>query len=193
MCGCFCRWRLSCVPRSLWRAILSSIRMRLCSIWSPPIPLSSAMASTIGSIIMAPALGCFRVSSPACCGSVSCWGWNQPAHYVAAVKTSFCLLSVIIPYSMYVVGRNLFGETSGRVGLVLGAFWYELVGFAHKPMTEFTATILIFLLLALVVRPPARSLSRPVIAVGVGVLRRRRPFSLFAGGGPGFARRVSPC
>ena len=97
-------------------------------------------------------------------------GLDQPAHYIAAVKTSFCLLSVIIPYSMYVVGRNLFGETSGRVGLVLGAFWYELVGFAHKPMTEFTATILIFLLLALVVRPPARSLSRPVIAVGVGVL-----------------------
>ena len=39
-----------------------------------------------------------------------------------------------------------------------GAFWYELVGFAHKSMTEFAATGLLMALLALCVRPdPARA------------------------------------
>ena len=41
------------------------------------------------------------------------------------------------------------GGTSARIALVAGAFWYELAGFAHKPLTEFVATALLLALLAL--------------------------------------------
>ena len=41
---------------------------------------------------------------------------------------------------------------SARVALLAGAFWYELVGFAHKPMTEFVATALLMVLLVMCVR-----------------------------------------
>ena len=57
----------------------------------------------------------------------------------------------------------------------MGAFWYELVGFAHKPMTEFVATALLMLLLALCVRPaPDRLrvvLTAAVLAVLVTAIR----------------------
>lgn len=98
-------------------------------------------------------------------------GLDSPPLYIGAVKLAFCAVSLLIPYGMYVAGRHLFGEQVGRTALVLGAFWYELVGFAHKPMTEFVATSLLFLLFALVVRPPSpHLLRRAVCAVAVGVL-----------------------
>ena len=97
-------------------------------------------------------------------------GLDQPAFYTDVVKVVFCLISMLIPYSMYVVGRHLFGEMSGRIALVFGAFWYELVVFAHKPMSEFVATGLIFFLFAFVVRPTPASVWRPAAAAIFGVL-----------------------
>ena len=97
-------------------------------------------------------------------------GLDQPAIYTDVVKMVFCLISILVPYSMYVAGRHLFGETSGRIGLVFGAFWYELIVFAHKPMTEFVATALILFLLAFVVRPSPASAWRPAVATIIGVL-----------------------
>ncbi len=44
---------------------------------------------------------------------------------------------------MYFFARRHFSEEAARVALVTGAFWYELVAFAHKPMTEFMATALL--------------------------------------------------
>ena len=49
--------------------------------------------------------------------------------------------------------RRHLDETAARVALIAGAFWYELVGFAHKPMAEFVAAALLTVLLALCVRP----------------------------------------
>jgi len=97
-------------------------------------------------------------------------GEAEPALYIAAVKVFFCALSLIVPLSMYIAGRNWFGETTGRLALLLGAFWYELVGYAHKPMTEFVATIMLFGTMALVSRPHHRN-TGAIVAVGlIGVL-----------------------
>ena len=79
-------------------------------------------------------------------------GAAQPAGYIAGVKLGFCVLSLAIPAGMYFFARRHFGEPSARAALVAGACWYELAGFAHKPMTEFVATALLLALLALVAR-----------------------------------------
>ena len=44
---------------------------------------------------------------------------------------------------MYWFARQHFGEAATRVRADGGAFWYELAGFAHKPMTEFVAAALL--------------------------------------------------
>ena len=93
-------------------------------------------------------------------------GLGQPFWYVAGVKLVFCAISLLIPAAMYVFARWHFGETSARVALLMGAFWYELVGFAHKPMTEFVAAALLVSLLALCVRP-APNKVREVLAVAL--------------------------
>ena len=80
-------------------------------------------------------------------------GLGEPRWYIGAVKLAFCAISLGIPASMYFFARRHFGETSARVALVVGAFWYELVGFAHKAMAEFVATVPLVALLALCVRP----------------------------------------
>ena len=80
------------------------------------------------------------------------FGLGEPFWYVGGVKLMFCAISLLIPVGMYFFARRHFGETSARVALLAGAFWYELVGFAHKPMTEFVATALLMALLVLCVR-----------------------------------------
>ena len=82
-------------------------------------------------------------------------GLGQPFWYVGGVKLAFCALSLGIPAGMYFFARRHFGEASARVALLAGAFWYELAGFAHKPMTEFVATVPLMALLVLCVRPVA--------------------------------------
>ena len=93
-------------------------------------------------------------------------GLGQPAWYVGGVKLVFCAISLLIPAGMYFFARWHFGETAARVALLMGAFWYELVGFAHKPMTEFVATALLVSLFALCVRPAPDKL-RVVLTVAV--------------------------
>ena len=93
-------------------------------------------------------------------------GLGQPAWYVGGVKLAFCAISLLIPAGMYFFARWHFGETAARVALLMGAFWYELVGFAHKPMIEFVATALLVSLLALCVRPTPDKL-RVVLTVAV--------------------------
>lgn len=77
---------------------------------------------------------------------------GEPVWYVGGVKLMFCAISLLIPVGMYFFARRHFGEASARVALLAGAFWYELVGFAHKPMTEFVAAALLMVLLVLCVR-----------------------------------------
>ena len=80
-------------------------------------------------------------------------GLGQPWWYVGGVKLLFCALSLTIPAGMYWFARRHFGEAPARAALLASVFWYELVGFAHKPMTEFVATAPLLGLLALCVRP----------------------------------------
>ena len=79
-------------------------------------------------------------------------GLGQPSWYVGGVKLLFCAISLAVPAGIYLFARRHFGETAGRAALLAGAFWYELVGFAHKPMTEFLATAPLVALLALCAR-----------------------------------------
>ncbi len=97
-------------------------------------------------------------------------GLGQPAWYVGGVKLVFCAISLLIPAGMYFFARWHFGETAARVALLVGAFWYELVGFAHKPMTEFVATALLVSLLALCVRPAPDRLRVVLMAAVLAVL-----------------------
>ena len=93
-------------------------------------------------------------------------GLDSPFVYQAAVELAFCAVSLGVPLGMYLAGRALFGEASARLALLLGAFWYELVGFAHKPLTEFVAASLLLLLFALAVdRTP--STRRRTVAAGL--------------------------
>ena len=82
-------------------------------------------------------------------------GLGEPAWYVGGVKLLFCAISLTIPAGMYCFARRHFGETAARAALVAGTLWYELAGFAHKPLTEFVATAPLIGLLALCVRPAA--------------------------------------
>lgn len=75
-------------------------------------------------------------------------GLDTPFFYIPLVKIFFCLFSMLIPYGMYVFARRNFGINAAIIALILGCFWYELLGFAHKPMSEFVATNLFMLLLA---------------------------------------------
>lgn len=93
-------------------------------------------------------------------------GLDSAFAYQAAVELAFCAVSLAVPLGMYLTGRALFSEASARLALLLGAFWYELVGFAHKPLTEFVATALLLLLFALAVdRTP--STRRRIVAAGL--------------------------
>ena len=100
-------------------------------------------------------------------------GLGEPGWYVGGVKLMFCAVSLLIPGGMYFFARHHFGETAARVAVIAGAFWYELVGFAHKPMTEFVATAVAMALLALCVRPlrPRTAWLVALLAVMVAAIR----------------------
>ena len=97
-------------------------------------------------------------------------GLGEPTWYVGGVKLLFCALSLTIPAAMYGFARRHFSETSARLALLAGAFWYELAAFAHKPLTELVAMAPLIGLLALCVRP---EIDRPRViwhAAGLAVL-----------------------
>ncbi len=107
-------------------------------------------------------------------------GLGAPAWYVDGVKLAFCALSLAIPAGMYGFARWHFGEASARAALVAGVFWYELAGFAHKPMTEFVATGLALALLALCLRPAPRRAVWAVAALAVGIAAVRMHYAPLA-------------
>ncbi len=97
-------------------------------------------------------------------------GLGEPLWYVAGVKLFFCALSLAVPAAMYCFARRHFGETAARIALLAGAFWYELAGFAHKPLTEFVATAPLLGLLALSMRPRIDRAGAAWEAAGLAVL-----------------------
>ena len=96
-------------------------------------------------------------------------GLGQPGWYVGGVKLTFCAISLLVPAGMYVFARWHFDEIAARVALLVGAFWYELVGFAHKPLPSFIATALFMALIACV-RPSAGKQGTVWLAVFLAVL-----------------------
>ena len=108
-------------------------------------------------------------------------GLSEPALYIAAVKLAFCAVSLAIPAGMYFAGRRLYGEPTGRIALVLGSFWYELVGFAHKPMTEFIATALLLALLAWTLRPATPRRAAASAAMATLLVAVRYQYAVLAG------------
>ena len=97
-------------------------------------------------------------------------GLGQPFWYVGGVKLAFCAISLAIPAGMYFFARRHFDEAAARAALLAGAFWYELVGFAHKPLTEFVATSLLVALLALCARPSPHRPGTAWVAAFLAVL-----------------------
>ncbi|MXZ11198.1 MAG: hypothetical protein F4Y79_17370 [Gemmatimonadetes bacterium] len=97
-------------------------------------------------------------------------GLGEPFWYVGGVKLMFCAISLLIPVGMYFFARRHFGEPSARVALLAGAFWYELAGFAHKPMTEFVATALLMVLLVLCVRSSVHRVGMVWLVALIAVL-----------------------
>jgi len=98
-------------------------------------------------------------------------GLDEPHAYIAVVKLFFCALSLLIPLGMYLFCRRHWDERSARLALVLGVFWYELVAFAHKPMTEFVAAALMCALLAVMpLHAPAQAWRWWAAAGVVGAL-----------------------
>lgn len=97
-------------------------------------------------------------------------GLGEPRWYAGGVELVFCAISLTIPAGMYLAARNHFGETAARVALLAGVFWYELCGFAHKPMTEFVATGPLLLALWIAIRPGRVGLAAGLCAILLTVL-----------------------
>jgi phosphatidylinositol glycan class B len=77
---------------------------------------------------------------------------DHPSIYIPFIKTLFCIFSVSLVYSAYVIGRNLASETAGRLAAIFACVWWELIYFAHKPTPEVLATYCLIGALACVVR-----------------------------------------
>ena len=75
-------------------------------------------------------------------------GLGAPGAYIPAIKIVFCLLSLAVPLAMYFLARRMFSESTARIALIGGLFWYELAIFAHKPFTEFAAAAVLLCALA---------------------------------------------
>lgn len=97
--------------------------------------------------------------------SVCQWlGLDDPHIYIPLIQGLTCVVSVVLVYCAYWVGRQLASETVGRVAALLTALWHELIIVAHKPTPEILGAYLLILALALIVSQSSRSAA---FAVGI--------------------------
>ena len=85
-------------------------------------------------------------------------GFDHPTTLRTALEVVLCAVSLLIPWGMYAFARTAFDERTGRVALVLGAGWWELVVLAGLPLSELLA--LPPLLWAFALAMDVRSVSR---------------------------------
>jgi hypothetical protein len=100
-------------------------------------------------------------------------GLDDPTFYVPLVKLVFCLVSLSLIVSAYRIGRNLVSESAGRLAAVLTSFWYELLYFAPRSLTDIVATY--FLLFALACATERAEQLRAIffgMSVAVGIALR---------------------
>ena len=74
---------------------------------------------------------------------------DRPDVYIPAVKCLFCLLSVSLIPSAYVIGRRLASERAGRLAAFFCCFWYELIYFAPRPLSDVVSAYALTAALAL--------------------------------------------
>ncbi len=83
---------------------------------------------------------------------------EDPNIYVPAIKIVFCIFSISIIYSVYIITRNIASEKAARLASVIACFWYELIFFASKAMPEVLSTYLVAVAIAcLVTKPQTRN------------------------------------
>ncbi len=66
-------------------------------------------------------------------------GFDHPTMLRTALEMVLCGVSLLIPWGMYAFARKALDEHTGRVALVLGAAWWELVALAGQPLSEMIA------------------------------------------------------
>ena len=95
-------------------------------------------------------------------------GFDHPTMLRTALEVVLCGVSLLVPWGMYAFARTTFDEHTGRVALVLGAAWWELVALAGQPLSEILALspLLWAFALAADVRsaPRARALGLLIVA-----------------------------
>jgi len=82
---------------------------------------------------------------------------DQPAIYIPVVKIFFSLLSTSLIFSAYYIGRNLASENGARLAALLTCFWYELIYFAPRPLTDVLSTYALVGALACAVAEPEKT------------------------------------
>ncbi len=97
--------------------------------------------------------------------SLDLLGLGEPRVYVYAVKALFCILSLLVPWGAYRFARVALGEQAARIALVALCLWPYLVVFAHKPMSEFVSTSLLFGALGIA---SSRRGGAPIAAIAFG-------------------------
>jgi hypothetical protein len=91
-------------------------------------------------------------------------GLDRPMAYIPALKSLFGLVSVCLIYASYSIGRNMFGERTGRLAAVLAAIWYELLYVATVATPEVLST---YALVGAVAVVTARSSTRRAAIIGL--------------------------
>lgn len=79
---------------------------------------------------------------------------EDPNVYISVIKTIFCVFSISIIYSTYIITRNTASEKAARLASTIACFWHELVFFASKAMPEIISTYLIAIAIACLVTKP---------------------------------------
>ena len=100
-------------------------------------------------------------------------GFGDPTVYIPVVKTLFCIVSISLIWSVYVVTRALANERAARLAAIFAAFWYELIYLAHKPSVDALSVYAWFAALAILMGRPtlARQLTFGALAAFAFVIR----------------------
>ena len=100
-------------------------------------------------------------------------GFDHPTALRTALEVVLCAVSLLIPWGMYAFARTAFDEHTGRVALVLGAGWWELVVLAGLPLSELLALppLLWAFALAMDVRSVARARTLAFLVVVACAMR----------------------
>jgi GPI mannosyltransferase 3 len=98
---------------------------------------------------------------------------EDPNIYTAAIKVFFCIISIFLIYSSYIITRNIATEKAARIACLLTCFWYELVSIASKAIPEMISAYLIMgAILCLVTRPSKEKTVLFGLACGLITLLR---------------------